>query len=397
MPKNPVFEFFRQRGASKMAAPRRRTIPILPPIGVPFVQKEIIPVFTFKAFTLRNEDAIIDSIFANPHPTDVLADSSLWSPKRLDLVRRLMISNTIKVLPVVRNELADIEKQKSSPMKELLFPEGSLNPRIVVDKYSAIKDHQFVMTRYASLLNIRKQMLEGPFNRYFKKTGRQPVGDERSKIIKKALLDGISWRTIRMANKGDPRRRFTDEILAVYGILSPIFCGRDCIILTADNDIFDQVYQFSVLLHDDYGSFLIGRDYMNNPGKYTHIHKISTPFMEEGSIAIGRAKNPTSLLPILRRTCATWVIDVNTLQCLIWVSIREINEALDFQEMICDGRVADGGKGCNVHMSLNDQKCKTFPYHFAIGKDKMLKAEPGRNSFLTQFDLFRVCTDRKEK
>lgn len=364
----------------------------------PSIQMVYNQALSYHGHTLNNEKDIVETIYNNAHPTDVLADSSLWSPKRLDLVRQLLITIPIKILPAVRRELDDIEQQESSPIRELFSPDEKLHPRVRLDQYSAVQEHTFVMSRHMNLLNVRKRLLERDLKDHIAQTGEEAKGKARHKIVQRLLRKGVSWRTIRMANKGDPRRRYTDKALAVYGVLSPILTGRDCYILTADKDVFDQFYQFTVLLHDDYGSFLIARDFRQNPKNYPHVHPSSSQFMEKGAIAVGRDREPNYLLPHIQHICSTWVIDVNSFECMQWVGLREITSALDFQEQAGDGRVADGGNGRNVHISVEDPLCRLAPSHFTIGNDLTISlgSTPIGEMTVSYFDCFRVCADKPQ-
>jgi hypothetical protein len=394
--KNPVLEFFRQQGATASIDTRARVKDELPVIGRRTLKTAFQAPFSYRAFTMKREDDVVGAIKVNPHPTDILADASLWAPQRLDLVRRLLIETQVKIVPEVRSELEDIRQAPDSPMRRLIFPEDALNLRVKIERYDAVKAHQYVMTRYTNLLHVRKRLLEGVLHQHEQRTGAPARGSDRHKIMQRALKVGISQRTLRLANKGDVRRRYSDEVLAVYGVLSPILTGRDCFILTADRDVFDQVYQFTVLLHDDYGSFLIARDYETNPKKYPHSHVAKVPYMTEGALAVGRVREPDYLLPVIRNTCATWVVDVNALTCFAWVGLREIVSALDFQEAVGDGRVADGGEGRNVHISGQGTGCSSAPAHFVIGHDviRQTGSTPSGELRVSEFDLFRVCVDR---
>lgn len=377
MVKNPVFEFLKQQGAFQRLEPSHGPI-------------EYVPPFSYRGDKLRSESAVLDVILANPHPTDVLVDSSLFGASRINLVRQLLIRTALKILPEVRDELAELANRPTHALKDVLFPDGELNSRLEPLAYSAVERYAYATSRYVNLLHLRTRFLEVAM-----KPGTK--GKERHKIIQDLLNRGFSWRTVRLANKDKKRRRYTDEVLVVYGVFSPILTGRDCFILTADQDVFDQFYQFTVLLHDDYGSFLIGEDYRQNPERYPHSHPWTTPFMQAGAITIGRALEPVHLLPKIQRTCATYVIDVSTLHFMAWVSIREIEAALAFQEGAADGRVGNGGNGMNVHVSLGDSNCKAAPQHFTIGQDHVPieKGTIAGRIRISEFDLYRVTRDKK--
>lgn len=399
MSKNPVFEFFRQQGATVGPDSTSQPSDDLTIIGQKRVTKLFQRPLSYHGFKMNAPEDVVETIALNPHPTNVFADSSLWAPDRLDLVRRLLIQTPVRVLPAVLRELEDIKHKSPGPMQELLFPKGSLNPRLSVEKYDAVLNYKYVMNRYVNLLHVRKRLLEGPLREYQEQTGQPAKGKSRHKIMQKALNDGVSQRTLRLANKGDKKRRYTDEVLSVYAVLSPILTGRDSFVLTADRDVFDQLYQFSVLLHDDYGSFLIAQDYRTNPHRYPHAHAIRVPYMEKTALAVGRQLEPDYLLPKCNTTCAVWVVDVRSLECCVWVGLREIAAALDYQEKSHDGRVGDGGEGRNVHISGHGTNCSAAPAHFVIGHDIIRQRVPLNAGELTlsAFDLFRVCVDRGMK
>jgi hypothetical protein len=396
--RNPVFEFLRQHGAFKNE--NSSSTPIIGWSQPEFewsAQTRYVPPFSYSGSSFANENVIVENILRNPHPTDILADSSLFSPKRLDLVRQLLIARKLCILPTVHAELLDLAKQPRTALQELVFPDGELNPRLELLRYPEIEGCSYITSRYTNLLHFRKRLLGGPLLQYREEHGHEASGKARTRIIQELADRGVSWRTLRLANKGDPRRRYTDETLVVYGVLSPILTGRDCFVLTADRDIFDQFYQFTQILHDDYGSYLIAGDYRSNPERYKHAHEWPTPFLQPGAITIGRALEPVELLPLIRRTCATWVIDVDSLDFMSWVAVREMDVALKFQEEAADGRVGDGGNELSVHMSLGDRQCRFAPAHFTVGQDVFAvdaETKVGRLR-ISNFDVYRVVSDRQ--
>jgi hypothetical protein len=397
MTKNPVFEFLRQSGAFRDDHERIPIVGGSRPNIQWNAQPRRIPPFTYYGSKFANPNVIVENMLRNPHPTDVIADSSLFSPKRLDLIRQLLIATHVLILPAVYTELLDLTRQPKNTLQELVFPDGKLNPRLDLIRYPAIADFRFVASRYTNLLHFRKRVLEAPLSHYREKQGHDAKGKSRARIIQELQKQGVSWRTLRLANKGDPCRRYTDETLVVYGVLSAILTGRDCFVLTADRDIFDQFFQFTQLLHDDYGSYLIAEDYRRYPERYTHSHEWATPFMHSGAVAIGRALEPVELIPLIHGTCAAWVIDVDSLDFMSWIAIREIELALKFQERAADVRVGDGGNGLNIHMSLGDRNCKRAPAHFTLGRDTLAvdRETDAGTVRISNFDVFRVVSDKR--
>ena len=351
--------------------------------------------------SFASDDGILDTIYGWPHANDVLVDSSFFSPARADLIRRLLIERTVLLIPEVQDELNELKPEKpkktSGHLPSILFDTtGKFNQRLGCASEEWMRGYEYPITRYVNLLHMRRRILEKPLRDFEKREGRRAVGKDLIKLQRQILAQGISQRTLSLARKGDEKRRYTDEVLSIQAVLRPIIVGRDCFVLTADRDVFEQIFQFTQLLHDDYGSFLIAQDFARNPDRYTHRHKISTPLMKPGAIAIGRVREPDYLLPSIFHTCAVCVIDVRTRQILHWVCTREVEQMIDFQSRSADGRVADGGNGLNVHMSLPTRKCRDAHAHFVVGEDQIVYdlQTPIGPIRLSYFDIFRVMRDK---
>ena len=389
MSRNPVFEHFRQRGAFDGEGPVDDEVRLGNTI-------KLLPAFSYYGHKLRSQSDILQSIVKCRYPLVVLADSCLFSESRIDFVQALLKTTNLVIHPDVRNELADLEGKPPNPLRDFLFPSGRLNRGLTELPHWGIKGFNYVMNKYTNLLHLRKLLLDVHLNRFREEAGRDPSVKERDDIVRELLVQGVSWRTMKLATKKDKNRRHTDEALVVHGVLSPILTGRDCYILTADRDVFDQFYQLTELVYDDFVSHWIGEDYRNQPHAYDHVHEIRTPFMEPGALAIGIQNTYFDFVPTSVPTCATIVFDVNSLECLQWVSIRPMARALHFQESAADGRVADAGNGATAYMSLGDPNCKQAPAHFTVGKSVTAANIQGKDLklCLTQYDVCRAMSDK---
>ena len=398
MAKNPVFEFFKKvRGEPNSPSPVTLRGTSTGSSDIPVQQAP----FSYFGMSFATDDGILDTIYGWPHANDVLVDSSFFSPARLDLIRRLLIDRPVLLINEVQDELNELKpenpKKTLSDLPSILFDTtGKFNQRLECASGKWMRGYEYPINRYVNLLHTRRRILEKPLRDFEKREGRRPVGKDLIKLQHQILAQGFSQRTLSLGRKGDKKRRYTDEVLSIQAVLRPIIVGRDCFVLTADRDVFEQIFQFTQLLHEDYGSFLIAQDFARNPDRYTHRHKISTPLMEPGAIAIGRVREPDYLLPSIFHTCAVSVIDVRTREFLVWVCTREVEQMLDFQSRSADGRVADGGNGLNVHIGLPTRKCRDAQAHFVVGEDRIVydlqsSIGPIRISY---FDLYRVMSDK---
>ncbi len=344
-----------------------------------------------------DDQGILDTIHGWPHANDVLVDSSLFSPARTELIHKLLLDRSVLLIPKVQAELKALKsKARSQTLRELASivfdTTGEFNRRLECASTEWMRGYAYPIIRYLNLLHMRRRALEKPLDEFEKSKGRRAAGKDLSRLQRQLLSEGIGQRTLSLARKGDPRKSYTDEFLSIEAVLRPILSGRDCFLLTADRDVFEQTFRFTQLLFDDYGSFLIAQDFMRNPDRYTHRHEISTPLMEPGAIAIGRVNDPDYLLPRIFRTCAIFVIDVGTRESFSWVCIREIEQMLNFQSRSADGRIADGGNGMNVHICFPTANCRHAQAHFVIGKDQLHKAQIGPIP-ISRFDIFRALSD----
>lgn len=193
-------------------------------------QSVVLPPFSILHFSLDRQQ-IIACVNRNPHPTDLLLDTSVFSIDRLPLVREILL------VPV----LIELEDLKAKPslreLRNLVFPGDILNSRFSV--------------RYASLLRWRRDVIDIAVRRAMREIGHEPVGKTRARLIRTLLEQGMATGTIKLANKEYRPDRYADEMLAVFSVLSPIVTGRDCFLLTADKDVFEQVLRMSEMLFDD--------------------------------------------------------------------------------------------------------------------------------------------------
>ena len=211
----------------------------------------------------------------------------------------------------------------------------------------------------------------------------------------------MAQATIQLANKEYRVERPADELLALFAVLSPILTGRDCFLLTADHDVVEQTQRMCKLLFDDYGAYLMGRDLRENPSRYEHRHADESPFFEGDGIAIERLEHPDYLLPPpeMMKTCATGVINVNKLTGFVWISARNLEPAIAFQDEDPIGRKGDPGDGRSILFSLpvdaTQMTCKV-KYHFVTGTPRYLKLLGDHAGPVALFDLARAFIEMHE-
>lgn len=366
-------------------------------------QSVVLPPFMFRHFSLYRQQ-IIACVNRNPHPTDLLLDTSVFSIDRLPLVRDILLYCSPILLVPVLIELEDLKTKPSlKELRDLVFPRDILNSRFKSDECGVLRLYSRFSARYASLLRLRRDVIDIEVRRVMRETGHEPVGKARARLIQTLLEQGMATGTIKLANKDYRSDRYADEMLAVFAVLSPIVTGRDCFLLTADKDVFEQVIRMSEMLFNDYGAYLMASDFQNDESRYKDRHPYTSPLFIGEAMAVGRSAHPDYLLPppTLIKTCATTVIDVSSLNAFTWISARNMEAAISFQEQDPLGRRGDPGMGKSIIFSLPVDRGHDFQcdkkHHFAIGTPSLLRLS---NDWgvgpIPKFDLFRAIMGAKE-
>jgi len=356
----------------------------------------ILPPFVTRGFRVDRRQ-ILDPVVHNPHPTDLLLDASVFSIERIPLVCEILISFSPILLAPVLKELEDLKtKPALAELRDLVFPGGVLNAKFRGDDRGVFKSYPRFSARYASLLRWRREMIDRPARRIERETGTEPVGRSRAKLVQNIIGMGVATETIKLANKEYRADRAADEVLAVFAVLSPIITGRDCFLFTADEDVYEQTLQMSEMLFNDYGGYLMAEDFRADESRHSHRHPYASPLFVGEAEAVGRTAHPDYLLPppALVMTCTTTVIDVGRLKGFTWVSARNMEGAVAFQEHDPLGRKGDPGMGRSI--LFTPPQFREYPFrckerhHFVLGTPLLLKLKGDDVGPIEFFDLARA-------
>jgi hypothetical protein len=361
-----------------------------------------LPPFAAHSEPISRLEDVFELLSRNPHPTDVVVDSSAFSMDRLPFARTLFLHFSPILLPPVEEELQDLKaKPDLLALRDFVFPDGVVHSGFRRSRFSAFEAYPRVAWRYTNLLRWRKLAIDIPLRKATRLAGTAPKGKDRSKLIHSILRMGVAHETITLANKDHRADRIADEVLAVFGVLNPIVTGRDCFVLTADRDVFEQAIRMCDLVFDDYGAFLLARDFRNDDARYGHRHEAHSFLFEGKAVAIGRAAEPDYLLPppMLTKTCSTTVIDLKRLKTFTWISARNIEAAISFQEGDPLGRKGDPDGEHDILFNepvdpADGSRCKSG-HHFVIGHPTLLKVvedteAPFKIGPVPLFDLARA-------
>lgn len=376
--KNPVLEYFRSRNAVGRQVRDDGS------------GKYLLRRFSYGFFTLPSpinlEDLLDSSLFIN-EDIDVFCDANVFAAPRLSLAQGLLGRRSVFVVPEVAYELIDLRNRPTrapgtKALLDLLFDQGVFRTVIKVFDYNGLTSYVNAIEYYVNLLHLRKTALE-PFVRDFvKRHGREPVGSERAKLYSRIPR---SARAARLANKGDPTRRFSDEVTVVAAVIHSLVNRRDVVLLSFDADVFDQFYKLTSLLRDDYASYRLANDYIANPDRYGAKYSLADyadldPLLRDKhlSFVVERPHDLDYLIPERLTTRGMYVVAPESGGSVMsWVGIEEMRELLAIKAVTL-GRntVQHGDRNAYINLKPCTQKVqlpKKKNYAFFLN-DQTLRA-----------------------
>lgn len=153
----------------------------------------------------------------------------------------------------------------------------------------------FLLHYYVQLLGVRKRASDFGRPQLGAKLGREPTNQELSNWCK----DTLGPRGQLMALSGEraktPKNRLNDEVLIVLAILNAIVGGRETVILTRDEGIYEQFYKAMWLLDEQYRSMLMAEAYAQDPFRFP-VQRVRGEQADLFDGEVGLLQKPSALL-----------------------------------------------------------------------------------------------------
>jgi hypothetical protein len=287
VPSFPLFEYFRQRGLelprSSFSCRSLTTPPEQFDYQMSYLAKEVDVCALLRDLARTNR---------------LVADSTVFAPTRCTLVASLLQSVN---LSIVRESVAELEELKRfgaqdpayAALCDLVFPDGA-SLHAGIQRLGVGDDVQArAATYYVNVLHLRKKALEP-----FKGTKDGAAAACAAGMVR------LPTRTSRLARRGDPDRRFTDEALVVLAVPHAFATGKGVVLLTHDGDVFDQFYKVTSLIRLDFGAHIFAERYAECPETFPQRYELSEvpdldPLLHDKSrsFAVVRPANVDPLLP----------------------------------------------------------------------------------------------------
>ena len=126
-------------------------------------------------------------------------------------------------------------------------PGGNLIADLRQHSTEWVHEYQYAMTRYTNLLHLRHHALE-PFILEFETRIAPSVMNYEACNVQHSYKVSVSAHCIWQGQLRLSRPTTTtlhNEVLAVLSVSRPIISGRDCMLLTTDGHLFEQVFRFT--------------------------------------------------------------------------------------------------------------------------------------------------------
>lgn len=248
----------------------------------------------------------------------------------------------------------DLEKSGAGHRRVSLFSFSDL-----LTKYAKVAQY------YVRLLWLRKFVGVHHIYEYEKQHGRKPT-DEENQALLQQIVGPRGWRLVKkaLANR-DSLNINTDESLVVSAAFNSVLFGRHTILLTRDNDVFEQFYKGMYLIDTHYIAMLVAEEYRKHPSCYKsqQLPNNIGLYQGDGSLALDFESDldhyklrPTACEPIQFSCCLLSTYDKPLMH-----SQRSFGVAPDMARIIdmkakTNGRSTDLFGSLNIHIQVDPRK-----------------------------------------
>lgn len=235
---------------------------------------------------------LADSVETVPPDVCFFLDTNIWD-KNLDpkIWQALLARNdSVYVIPSVRLELKDWILRNPEYIGSRAIRES--NPNLIVRNLPPTdSDEMTAYAYYIYLLQSRRNIAHFYKMQFREKQGRDPNSDELMAGIQRTFGE----RGLVLVHKdGRPvvaDKWATDESLVYLAAENALRTGRPTVILTKDQDVYEQFYKLWWFLDTHYRAMLIADAYSGDPFRYP-MHKLPSVkyvdrfFYEENALLV---------------------------------------------------------------------------------------------------------------
>jgi hypothetical protein len=318
----------------------------------------------------------------NNSEIDWIPDSSMFLAHTDQVVwEALFATKRVKLFSPVISEtevwLADPTPRSNKLAHEVLnrAKAGGENAPVQFVDYSIDPVARFVVAYYARLIGFRKRLVELGRESLRQSLKREPSNSQVSNWIK----DNFGVRSQRIARSGNESKvaahRFNDEILVICCALNAICRGRETVIITRDEDIYEQFYKTMWMLDTQYRGMLMAGIYAKNPLEF-RVHRVidteQRAFLGEVRLLERPSNLMTEVLPSTFTTVTVHCAHLHegTSTQLSFTLEREMRSLLKtkFESKGLNTTLLEG-QNCHIDLGAMSNKWGNYA---AIGKDHVV-------------------------
>ncbi len=302
-------------------------------------------------------------------------DSCLW-PALINRPGKVLLT------PRVLMELEPwLNRREHHPLSKALRDDDGAIVQLNLETWTEPERNAYI--HYCNLLSMRKK-LYGLVEYQFEQEIGRPPGPGDQEEVRARLQRDFGDRAYFLAQKG--RRGsgktptyYTDEEVVFTAVISALRTGRETVIVTADEDLLDQLYRLIYLLDSHYRSMLIADVYVEDFGRFrTHPMPTGKAFADvftgPSSILVERSIDlPNEVLPAHFSPVPIhcWLVG-STFTSMTFIAETKMLDVLDLKGRNSGRNTARlGARNCHLLVPSLPVEDK-YGLVFAIAEDRRL-------------------------
>jgi hypothetical protein len=238
---------------------------------------------------------------------------------------------------------------------------------------------------YVNLVGMRKRAMPPLINRFRKQKGREPTKKELHGFGIKEMGERTEFLARKGATARMPAHRYNDEALVAIAVTDAIYSGREAVILTSDEDVFEEFYKSLWLIDTHYRSMLLAEKYYRDPlffGPVTKERVSLAPFFDDEVVLVKRSSLSLHevLSPVSRFVPISCMLIKNGMVYQMTFGAEREMASLLRMKAVTKGRSTDLFDDKNCHVCLGPLQ-RLVGLVAAIGRDRLIPLNKTDQSF----------------
>jgi hypothetical protein len=213
--------------------------------------------------------------------------------------------------------------------------------------------------------------------------GRLPQDKREMDAIRaetKRLVGDAGYRLTK-GNFGPPSQLnyYTDDIVVCMAFDAAIRTGRTVVILTSDDDLYEQAHRLQYMLVEQYHSMLLAEDYAKNWSAYRPVSVAdeepwNSAFEGSNNVLISRPSSSADILPppTLPVRVECWSVRESVVRLVFFAELG-MRRLLDMKGRTRLNTESLGSRNCHWSLDFLGPPAR-YAHHAIVGQDLLVKS-----------------------